>query len=64
MKEGVDENVSDEMQHKEDRVCPVHLYEEDDSGQSVQMTDDEKKAEKEKATEPFWIQSAQIRTRT
>ena len=50
MKEGVDENVSDEdAAQKKIEYVQFSYTKKDDSGQSVQMTDDEKKAEKEKA---------------
>ena len=49
MKEGVDENVSDEdAAQKKIEYVQFSYTKKDDSGQSVQMTDDEKKAEKEK----------------
>ena len=50
MKEGVDENVSDgDAAQKKIEYVQFSYTKKDDSGQSVQMTDDEKKAEKEKA---------------
>ena len=50
MKEGVDENVSDEdAEQKKIEYVQFSYTKKDDSGQSVQMTDEEKKAEKEKA---------------
>lgn len=50
MKEGVDENVSDEdAAQKKIEYVQFSYTKKDDSGQSVQMTDEEKKAEKEKA---------------
>ncbi len=50
MKEGVDEEVSDEEAAQRKIQYVLFSYNKtDDSGQSVQMTDEEKKAEKEKA---------------
>ena len=64
MKEGVDENVSDEdAAQKKIEYVQFSYTKKDDSGQSVQMTDDERR-QKKKRHRPFWIQSAQIRTRT
>ena len=61
MKEGVDENVSDEdAAQKKIEYVQFSYTKKDDSGQSVQMTDDEKKAEKEVQTATFDSESSTL----